>query len=82
MELRTGHSVHEDMGLISGFAQWARYLMLTKDAAQFTDPILDLGSPIAVAVLKTGSCSFELTPSPGTSICHILASKGKKKMTS
>ena len=29
-----------------------------------------LGSGVAVAVVEAGSCSSNLTPSPGTSKCH------------
>ena len=30
---------------------------------------MQLGSRVAVAVVQAGSCSSNLTPSPGTSIC-------------
>ena len=32
-----------------------------------------------MAVAKAGSCSFDLTPSQGTSVCHRCGSKKKKK---
>ena len=39
---------------------------------------MQLGSGIAVAVAKAGSCSSDLTPSLGTSICCRCSSKKKK----
>ena len=38
-----------------------------------------LGSGVAVAVAKAGSCSSDLTPSLGTSKCHWWGPKKKKK---
>ena len=38
-----------------------------------------LGSCVAVAVTKASSCSSDLTPSLGTSICHECALKSKTK---
>jgi len=39
-----------------------------------------LRSHVAVAVAKAGSCSSNLTPSLGTSICHRFCPKKEKKM--
>ena len=41
-----------------------------------------LESDIAVAVAQAGSCSSDLTPSPGTSICCKCGDKKKKKKIS
>ena len=38
-----------------------------------------LGSRIAVAVVYAGSCSSNLTPSPGTSTCHVCSLKKTNK---
>ena len=38
-----------------------------------------LGSWLAVAVVKASSCSSDLTPSLGTSICHKFSPKKKKR---
>ena len=38
-----------------------------------------LGSDVAVAVTYTGSCSSNLIPSLGTSICHVCGPKKKGK---
>ena len=38
-----------------------------------------LRSHVAVAVVQAGPCSSDLTPSLGTSICHMQPSKAKKK---
>ena len=40
---------------------------------------MQLGSGIAVAVAKAGSCICDLTPSLGTSICNKCGPKKKKK---
>ena len=42
---------------------------------------MQLGSLIAMAVVQAGSCSSDLIPSLGTSICHSVALKslGKQK---
>ena len=42
---------------------------------------MQLGSHIAVAVVQTGSCSSDLTPGLGTSICHTCGPKKKKQET-
>ena len=39
---------------------------------------MQLGSSVAVAVVKTGSCSSDLTPNLGTSICRRCGHKKKK----
>ena len=38
-----------------------------------------LGSHVAVAVVLAGSCSSNLTPSLGTSMCHGCGPKKEKK---
>ena len=68
-------SVHDDVGLIPGLAQ------------QFRDPHCHklwhrsqmwLGSCVAVAMVSAGSCSSNLTPSRGTSICCMCGPKNTK----
>ena len=65
--LRTRHSVCEDADLIPGFTHWIK------------DPALPQRSSVAVAVAQTCSCSSNLTPSSGISICHSAAVKREKK---
>ena len=40
---------------------------------------MQLGSDVAVAVVQAGGCSWDLTPSLGTSICHECDPKKPKK---
>ena len=40
---------------------------------------MPLGSGVAVAVVEAGSCSFDLTPNLGTSICRGGGPKKAKK---
>jgi len=40
---------------------------------------MQLGSGVAVAVAQAGSCSSDLTPSLGTSICHGCGPKKTEK---
>ena len=40
---------------------------------------MQFGSGVAVAVVKAGSCSSDLTPGPGTSICCRCGQKKKKE---
>ena len=64
---------NEDAGLIPGLAQWVKDLVLLSAAAQVAQ-VADVAqisrSGITVAAAYASSCSSNLTPSPGTSICY------------
>lgn len=64
-------SIHEDAGSLSGLRIWHCRELWCRSQTQ-------LGPGIAVAVVKVGSYSSNLTPSLGTSICHRC---GLKKQT-
>ena len=55
--------IHEDADLIPGLTQWVRICELWCRSQMW------LGSQVAVVVVEVGSCSSDLTPSLGTSIC-------------
>ena len=65
---------HEVAGLILGLAQWVWYCRELWGRSQTR-----LGSCVAVAVAQAGSCSFDWTPSLGTSICHGCSPNKKEK---
>lgn len=64
-------SIHEDAGSLSGLRIWHCRELWCRSQTQ-------LGPGVAVAVVKVGSYSSNLTPSLGTSICHRC---GLKKQT-
>ena len=61
----------QSLALLSGLRIWGCCELGCRSQAW-------LRSGIAVAVVQAGSCSFNSTPSLGTSICHRC---GPKKMT-
>ena len=67
-------SIHEDvrsLALLSGLRIWHGHELWFRLQMQ-------LGSPVAVAVVQAGSCSSNLTPSLGTSICCRCGPKKQK----
>ena len=58
---------------IPGLTQWVKDLALLWCRSQ-----TQLGSGVAVAVALSGSCSSNLNPSLGTSICHGCSPKKQK----
>ena len=60
-------SNHEDAGWIPGPTQWLRIWHCHE---LWCRSKMRLGSGVAVAVVQAGSCSSDLTPTLGTSICR------------
>ena len=68
-------SIHKDEDLIPGLAQWVKDSALLWCRVQMW-----LRSGIAVIVTWAGSCSFDLTPILGNSICPGCGPKNKNKI--
>ena len=68
--------IHEDAGLILASLSGLR---IRHCPELWCTSQMRLSSCVAVAVAWTGSCSFDLTPSLGTSICYGCCPKKTKK---
>ena len=60
--------------MIPGLAHWVKDLVLHRSKMWF-------GSGVAVAVAKASSCSSNLTPNLGTSMCCRCGHKKKKEIS-
>ena len=66
-------SIHEATGSIPGLAQWVKDLELGCRSQ------MPFGSCIAVGVVQASSCSSDLTPSLGISMCRGCNPRKTKK---
>ena len=69
--------IHEDVGSIPGLAYW---LGIQCCSELWCRSQTQLRSGVAVAVAVAGSCSSNVTPSLGTSICCGCSAKKEKKI--
>ena len=74
--LRTQQSVSKDAGPIPGFSQWDKDLALLQAVAELAD-VAEIWCCHSCGV--GSSCSFNLPPSPGTSIFCMKGKKEKKE---
>ena len=66
--------IYEDAGSIPGLTQWVKHCRELWCGSQTR-----LGSGVAVAVVRAGSCSSASVPRLGNSICHGWGPKKKRK---
>ena len=69
-------SIQEDVGLIPGLAQWVESLGIACELWYRSQ--MQFISCVAVGVVEAGSCSSNLTPCLGTSICLGCGPKKQK----
>ena len=70
-------SIHEDTGLILALLRGLRIRHCWGEL--WCKLQMQLGSHVAVAVVKASSCSSDSTPSLGTSMCYGCGPKKQKK---
>ena len=72
-------NIHENAASMPGLAQWVSGSGIQHCHELWYKSQMRLGSHVAGAEVQAGSCSSDLTPSLGTSICHGCCPKKKKK---
>ena len=77
-QVKNPTSIYKDEGLIPGPTQQAEDLIHHCCELWYRSQMW-LGPGIAVAVVQASNCSFDSTPSMGTSICCRCGPKKKKK---
>ena len=75
--VKNSTSIHEDVGLIPGLSQWVKESGIDTTGGMGCRCSLDEVLPWLWC--RMGSCSFDMTPGPGTSICHRCGCKKTEK---